>query len=63
MSIEWLWRPVQVCLAGGELRFLRRQLPNVHRLWVRQDQALRQESNAEYRNRLRRLARERGVLR
>lgn len=63
MKLERVWRWVRVFLAGGELRSLKRQLPNAHRLWVRADRTLRQETDREYCARLRLLAQERSGLR
>ena len=46
-----------------EFRRLRRRLPNAHRAWSRASGKLRPESDAEYLERLRSLAREREQLR
>jgi hypothetical protein len=46
-----------------EFRSLRRRLPNAHRAWSRASGKLRPESDAEYLERLRGLARERKQLR
>ena len=59
MTFGWLQKSMQVCLPGAELRRLRRELPNAHRLWVRTDRDIRPESNAEYCARLKQWAKER----
>jgi hypothetical protein len=54
-----LRRLVRAGLAGGELRWLRQQLPSVHRRWVHTTHAIRRESNDEYLTRLKQIGRER----
>jgi len=54
------WRRLlNVCWPGGELRLLKRELPDAHRLWVPTSRDIRRETDAEYRARLQRLAAER----
>lgn len=61
MNLRGLYLSVQAFLPGSELRMLKHQLPNAHRLWVRTGRTLRPETDAEYGARLRQLAQERGL--
>jgi hypothetical protein len=54
-----LTQRLRALLGGNGLRSLRRQLPSVHRGWVRVGRFTRPETNAEYRSRLQVIAEER----
>jgi hypothetical protein len=53
--------PIRPLLAAAELRRLRRQMPNAHRLWIIIQRGIRPETDGEYLDRLRQLARERAI--